>query len=847
MRARVKTPLPIDEVLGDVVRELKKAPNLVLRAPPGAGKTTRVPPAILDAGLSPGRIIMLQPRRVAARASARRIASERGGRVGDEIGYQVRHEDRTSAKTRIAVLTEGLLTRKLQGDPTLEDVSVVILDEFHERSIHADLAIAFLRELQETLRPELKIVVMSATLETSRVADYLGGARVIDSPGRTHPVTVDYLDKSDDRWPDERVVGAVKRIFRGDLGPDDGRDILCFLPGAGEIRRAESALKGVFADRADVLPLFGELDADAQDRALARGPRRKIVLATNIAETSLTIEGVTWVVDSGLAKVLRHDPARGGNALEMQRISKASADQRAGRAGRTAPGRALRLWTEGEHARMPASDAPEIARIDLAPVVMDVLAWASGDPRSFRWFEAPPPAAIDRAVETLRAIGAVAENEYKVTRKGEIIRKFPVHPRLAAIMVEAHALGVIEEGAMLAAVASERDPIKRGPESVRMEEVESSDLMVRASKVGELEASGFSFGLAARIGLDAERARAVARARDQLEDVARRALGPAPKSKLDREEATLRAVLAGYKDRVAKKREGQDERVVMVGGRGAKLAKECVVKHAPLLVVVDLDDSKKESESLVRMASAIEESWLDVTEEIVCRFNEEREAVENVARRRYLDLPLEERRATKPADPSEVERVLVEAALRNPRRALGIDEKVEAYLARIELLNTVMPELELPSRDLAELLPEVAQGKRSFAEMRKVELIPAIRAHLGYKKAAKVDELAPEKIEVPSGSMIALRYEGGAAVLAVRLQECFGMETTPRIAAGRVPVRMELLAPNYRPVQVTSDLTSFWDTTYQEVRKELRARYPKHSWPDDPREAPAVRGPRRRL
>ncbi len=846
----VAATLPIDEVLSDVLAALRRAPNLVLRAPPGAGKTTRVAPAMLDAGLvgKGERIIMLQPRRVAARASARRIAAERGTKLGDEIGYQVRHDDRTSARTRVAILTEGLLTRKLQADPTLDGVGAVILDEFHERSIHADLALAFLREIQETVRPELKIVVMSATLEIGRVAKYLGDAPVVDSPGRTHPVKVDYLDKSDDRWADEQVVSAVKRILRDEA--DDGGDVLCFLPGAGEIRRAEAALKPIVGDRMDVRPLYGEMEAEAQDRALQRGSRRKIVLATNIAETSLTIEGVTWVIDSGLAKVLRHDPARGGDRLDTLRISKASADQRAGRAGRTAPGRAMRLWTESEQAAMPFADAAEISRIDLAPVVMEVLAWSATDPRAFRWFEAPPAAGVERALETLRALGVVKKDGFAMTPLGEQVRRFPLHPRLGAIMVEAHRLGVPGEGALLTAVASERDPMKRGTST---DEVESSDLWVRGSRVGELEASGFSFSLASRIGIDAERARGIARVRDQLEDVARRVLGPAPRAPEDTESAALRAVLAGYGDRVAKRRAEGGERVVMVGGRGAKLAKESVVKAAPLMVVVELDDSKRESESLIRMASAVEEAWLAprIETKTVCFFNADRQAVETAVRRQYYDLVLSERfeRGAK-ADSEEIERVLVEAARGDLAHALTLDEEAEALMARLGFLATAMPDLELPVLDrggLALLLPEMAQGRRSFAELRQVKVAEAIKNHLGYRRAQEVDKHAPAKLPVPSGSLILLRYEPGQPpTLSVRLQEVFGMETTPRVAGGRVPVRMELLGPNHRPVQVTQDLTSFWDGTYAEVRKELRAKYPRHSWPDDPREAEAVRGPLRR-
>lgn len=801
---------------------------------------------------------MLQPRRVAARASARRIASERGGRVGDEIGYQVRFEDKTSAKTRLAVLTEGLLTRRLQSDPTLEGVGAVILDEFHERSIHADLSIALLKEIQETVRPELKIVVMSATLETKAVAEFLGGAPILDSPGRLFPIRIQHLEESDDRPIFEQASAAVKRALRAE--DDDGGDVLVFLPGAYEIRRVEESLKEAYAERPiDVLPLFGELDAAAQDRALDRTGRRKVVLATNIAETSLTIDGVTLVVDAGLARILKHDPARGGDRLETVRISRASADQRAGRAGRTAPGRVLRLWTAQEDQRLAPSEAPEIARIDLAPVLLEVLSWSASDPRNFGWYEAPRPAAMERAVELLRLLGALPKDGYKLTALGDTYRRFPLHPRLSAVLVDAHHRGASEEGALLAALASERDILRsvRDP-GARHDDVASSDLWLRAERFLELEEGRFNYGLASRIGLDADRARGVKEVRDRLLDLVNRALGPPGKLKGDAEDIARHAVLAGYPDRVGKRRAEGSDKVLLVGGRGARLAKESAVKTAELLIAIDLDDSRRSAsdpDTLIRWASAVEREWLAAVPGALARrtrhrFNPSREAVEAVEEVAYLDLVLEERIDTRGGDPEGARDVLAAAAAQDLDRALTLTGDIEELVLRIELLNRLMPDLGLPEVDRnywVGLLPELSEGKRSFADLRKVELAAELRAHLGHRKMAEIDRQAPERLSVPSGSAIRLRYEkNGPPVLSVRLQEVFGMATTPKVAGGRCAVKLELLGPNMQPVQVTQDLDSFWDRTYAEVRKELRARYPKHSWPDDPRSAPAVRGPRRR-
>lgn len=843
--------LPIDEVMPAILAAMRRSRNLVLRAPPGAGKTTRVGPAMLDAGLvgPKEKILMLEPRRVAARAAARRIAEERGGRVGDEIGYQVRFDDKTSAKTRFVILTEGLLTKKLESDQTLDGVGAVLLDEFHERSVHADLALAFLREVQETLRPELRIVVMSATLEAEPIARFLGGAEVVDTPGRIFPVKTSFLDAPDERWVDERVVSGVRRALAED---DDGGDILIFLPGVGEIRRSQEALERVFEDRFLLCPLYGDLSPEDQDRALRPGKKRKLVLATNVAETSLTIEGVTTVVDTGLVKRVFHDPARGIDRLETGRISRASADQRRGRAGRTGPGRCFRLWTESEDRRLVPHDEPELMRIDLAPVLIDVLAWGARDPAEFQWFEAPPRASLERALQVLRSLGAVEPAGFRLTDEGERLRRFPLHPRLATVLVRAHELGVASEAALVCALLGERDLVRRSkdPSRASVEAEGPSDPLHRRDLYLELESSGFSRSLAGRLNLDLGAARAVRDVERRLWELVRRELGQPPAASGDVEHLVQRALLAGFPDRVAKRREPGSNRLLMASGRGGELARESVVRSAPLMVAVEVDDSTRAgaADTLVRQASAVEEEWLEDTGEVKegsrVRWNEAREAAEAVIERRYGALVLSERRDPE-GDPEALAALLAEHAAPKLLELLG--EDAHQVLLRLELIRRHVPDLGLESIDLETLLPRLCLGLKTIAELRKLDFVAAIKDAVGYATWQRIERLAPERIGVPSGSQIRLRYEHeGPPVLSVRLQEVFGLEKTPRVADGRVAVKLELLAPNMRPVQVTQDLESFWARTYAEVRKDLRARYPRHSWPEDGRTATPERRPARR-
>ena len=711
----MQSPLPVDAYVDDIVSLVRAEKRAVILAPPGAGKTTRIPPALTVLG----RTIVLQPRRVAARALARRIAAERGWTLGEEIGWQIRFERRFSARTRLLVATEGILTARLQADPLLGDFDVVVLDEFHERSIHADLALALVKQAADS-RGDLAIVVMSATMNAQPVADFLGGARIVTIDARTHPIDIRYL-------PDVSVTAAVRDVAKTAKG-----HILCFLPGAREIERARNELA-----LPNVLPLHGSLDVDAQERALAPSSERKIILATNVAETSLTVEGVTDVVDAGLQKVMRYDAETAVDHLVTEMISLDSADQRAGRAGRTSPGRATRLWDERMLLR-PHRE-PDVRRVDLAAPVLDIIAWG-GDPRTFEWYEQPPEHRIDAALELLRRLGAIEGR--KLTDVGDRIRRMPLHPRLARVLVEG------------------------GTNAVRVCALLSEDVR----NIG----SGDALTLADSPRLD--------HAARELERFA--------KGRGD----ARRALLAGFPDRVAMRREPGSLRLLLSSGTGAVLAKESGMHDGEFLVALDVAGGQ---EALVRIASVVEREWLVPTrEDVVHSVSGDR--VRATKRVWYDQLLLRE--INVPLDPEEV-RKLTNARLR---------ERVD-------------PEL---------------QRRLAFAEL-DVDWDAIIEStgglHLPWDVQKKLDQLAPERVALPSGRTAKLDYRDDGSLLAsVKLQELFGLADTPRFGPHRTPVTFALLSPAGRPVQVTRDLRSFWTSGYQEVRRELRARYPKHPWPDDP-------------
>jgi len=842
----LKTPLPIDVVLPELVAALRASPCAVLEAPTGAGKTTRVPPALLDAGLAgAGSVLMLEPRRLAARAAARRIASERGSEVGGEIGYHVRFDRKAGARTRILVVTEGLLVRYLQDDPFLSGVGVVVFDEFHERSLHVDLALALVRRVQQEARPDLRIVVMSATLRAARIAAWLGGAPVVSSQGRVFPVDVRYLDREPDRFVDREVAAGVERA----LAETDG-DVLAFLPGVGEIRRTREAL-AVMAQRRGVRlhELYGDLPADEQDAVLRPGPQRKVILATNVAETSVTVEGVAAVVDSGLARRSRFDAGVGLDRLELVRISRSSADQRAGRAGRTRSGVCLRLWTEGTQRSMQDEDEPEIRRVDLAGPVLQLLAFGERDPRAFPWFEAPPAAALDSALALLERLGAL--DARGITDGGRVLARFGAHPRLARLLVEGHRRGAAFDAALAAAMLQERDPFLRSP-AQRGARRSDSDVVDRVRALRAFARGGSSPSAPGELNQSA--ARFVLRAAEELRRDAARALGEPARDEHD-EETTMRALVAAWPDRLARRREPGSRRGVMEGGRGVRLAEESGVVDHDLFVCVEMDGGERgeRAEALVRQASAVERAWLDpqhMREESGVRFDAATGRVRATRRTTWNGLVLDEVE-TGQASEEQVARALADAAAEDLPRFLPLDDPETAtFLARVRSLRGWIPELRLPEfgdDELRALLPEFARGCRSLADLKRKDLAAFLLEQLPWDQRRALDQDAPERLAVPSGNQIRLEYEPGRPpVLAARIQELFGLAETPRVARGRVRVVVHLLAPNGRPQQVTDDLASFWSNAYFEVRKDLRARYPRHAWPEDPWNAPPERRPRRR-
>jgi ATP-dependent helicase HrpB len=849
----VPTPLPIDAVLPDLLATLGRSPNVVLRAPTGAGKTTRVPPALLDAGLAAGRrVLMLEPRRLAARAAARRMAQERGENVGDTVGFQVRFERALGPRTRILVVTPGILLRMLHDDPYLESAGVVIFDEFHERGLESDLALGMARLVQQTVRPELRLVVMSATFAVEAVAAYLGGCPVVASEGRLHPVEIVHEARPAHRpWP----VAAAEAVEHT-LGRTRG-DLLVFLPGLQEIRQTARQLEALAGERdLAVLPLHGDLPAQQQDAALFPQPRRKVVLATNVAETSVTVEGVTGVVDTGLARVLRFDADVGLDRLQLEPISQASADQRAGRAGRTEPGVCVRLWSAASHRARAEQTEPEIRRVDLAGAVLHLLCLGEADVTRFPWLEPPRDDAVTQALALLRRLGAL--HETAVTDLGRTLARLPVHPRLGRLLVEGRRLGVAERAALAAALLSERDPFERPPDGPReSRHATRSDVLDRVEALEQYERDRRLSSPAGTLHRNA--AHFVLRARDQLLRLVRQGPPTGSRSSVPHsefrvpssEDAFLRALLAAFPDRVARRREPGGRRGLMVGGRGVKLAPASGVTEAELFLCVDVDG--RGVEALVRQASAVQRDWLppELTSATVeVAFDEATDRVAARKRWRFDDLLLEETPAALP-DGEQTAAVLAAAAAANLTKVLPPDDSdAGRYLLRVRCLREWMPELELPAfaeEDLRDLLNWLCPGRRSFAELRSGPWLEAIQGRLTHAQRQAVEREAPERLQVPSGSRLALRYEPGRPpVLAVRIQEVFGLRDTPRVAAGRVRVLLHLLAPNYRPQQVTDDLASFWANTYSQVRKELRARYPKHAWPEDPTTAPPEHRPRRR-
>jgi ATP-dependent helicase HrpB len=813
--------LPVDAVVPQL-RAALLSRNVLLVAPPGSGKTTRIPS--VAAGRVPGsQVILLEPRRLAARLAAGFIASQEGTRLGQGVGLVTRHERQVSDRSRILVMTEGVLVRRITEDPELAGVSCVLLDEFHERSVQVDLCAALLREVQQSLRPDLRVVVMSATVDPEPVRRFFEPCEVLETGGRSHPLRVEHRDLTD---PLEPV--ALARLLRGVVAepvPEGGPDVLVFLPGTPEIRRTHAALSQPPAE-ADVVQLYGEMSPQDQARALAPSRRRKILLATNVAESSVTLDGVGTVVDTGWFKSNEFDPARGVDRLQLRRISRYSAEQRAGRAARQGAGVAVRLWSS-QRALVEASPA-EIHRVDLASVLLTVLDWSGGDPAGFGWYEAPTAGRLQAGLGLLRRLGLVEPEGFRLTDRGARVRSWPIHPRWGVVIERARELGVAAAALDMAAVAEGREV-----------------LADRAALRG-LHAANDLWERARRMAADGPHLRtaAVAEARRVRRQLGQRTgVGASPPHPPPDVEARLgRALLRGFPDRVGKV--GSDAQVTLADGGRAELDPDSAAHGTAFLLALDVGVGPRGGRPRIRSAAPIEPEWLSeetdgVGEETAAEFDPRRERVEGRRRVRYGQLVLADRAA--PLDPEVGQQVLKEAAAKALDRALPLTEPVMAFWHRLRLLQAHAPELGFRApEDLRQsLLPAAVIGCTSFADLRRVDLLSLLEGEQPGVGAA-VREHLPDRIGLPSGRRATVAYRPGEPpVLTAPIQELFGMEEAPRLVMGRLVPVVELLGPNRRPIQVTRDLRGFWSRTYPEVRKELRGRYPKHHWPERPTAADA--------
>ncbi|MDR3763987.1 MAG: ATP-dependent helicase HrpB [Acidobacteriota bacterium] len=776
--------LPVDAILPEIRAALATHCNLVVEAEPGAGKTTRIPPALL--AMTGGEVVVLEPRRIAARLAARRVASEMGEPVGETVGYQVRFEEAVSPRTRLRFVTEGVLTRRLLSDGDLKNVDAVVLDEFHERHLEGDLALALLLRLQQRRlqqkRPALRLIVMSATLEAAPIAEYLDNCPIVRSPGRLFELTVRHTPYSP-RPVEELLCDAAGELLRA----SPTGDILAFLPGAAEIHRAMRQCAAL-ARRANllVLPLHGSLTPAEQDRALAPAAQRKLVLATNVAESSITVEGVTAVIDSGLARVAAYSPWSGLPVLQVARVSKASATQRAGRAARTAPGQVVRLYSEEDFLRRPEHDTPEILRSDLSQLCLDLRAMGL-HAADVAWLDAPPATAVEQAEDLLDRLGAAGEKASRLAR-------YPLPPRLARIVEESLARGVGEEGCRAAAL------LGAGVAST------SSDLLAALDAPPD-----------ARLRQHTEQLRRVAGVRHKVH-----------KPHKDTDDALLISVLAGFPDRVARLRVGKQ--VLMSSGASAEISGE--PPRYEFFVAVDAEDRRERPLPLVRMTARVEPDWLldlfaeRVREETSIVWNHKGQRVEAVNSLLYDALVIDESRGA-PRDAAAAAALLAEKALET-----GIDRFVDVDALNEFLARAAFALLDAP--DAPGALRELCAGLRSFSELKTAaeDLLPSLERRLG---AHKLHTLAPARIALPSGRQTKVHYETGKPPwIASRLQDFFGLKETPRIGPARTPVVAHLLAPNQRPVQTTADLAGFWERLYPQVRRELMRRYPRHAWPEKP-------------
>jgi len=853
------TTLPIYELESALIAGIKATGRVIVQAPTGSGKSTQIPKMLLAHGIAEDKeeIVVLQPRRLAARLLAKRVAEELKTTLGDLVGYQIRLDSKVSNKTRIRFVTEGILLRSMAFDPYLKGVKVVVFDEFHERHLYGDISLARAKQIQETTRPDLKIVVMSATLETSILKGYLAPCSMLTSQGRSFPVRIDYLKsavthESSSIW--DVACEACEQISKEATG-----DILIFMPGAYEISRTVQALQSSRNLRDYIcFPLHGELSAEAQDKAVAQYDTRKIIVSTNVAETSLTIDGVTAIIDSGLARISRFDSNRGINTLLVEKISAASADQRAGRAGRTAPGICLRLWTEKDHTQRALQELPEIKRLDLSEVVLTLKSTGIKDIVKFPWLEKPELRALEQAETLLKDLGALAvtkedkDGDSSITELGLRMLKFPVHPRYARMFIAADERGCVRSVALMAALTQGRSFLLRNVtkdcdearETLFGEEHESDFfLLMRAWRYAEQ--NNFSLDACKKMGIHAQGARQVGPLFEQFLEIAKKEnleLNEQPAAEKNRGEAIRKCVLAGFSDQLARRLDAGTLRCELVHKRKGLLARESAIQKSNLFVaseITEVGGRDGEVNVLLNLATAIEESWLkelfpnDFLDIKNVTYDLEAKRVVARKEKRFRDLILESRLSDDiPLD--KAAQILTQEVVNERIKIEAWNESVEQWIIRVNRLAEWFPELEvnvLTPSDRATLIEQICYGETSAKEVRNKEVMPTLLDWLTAEQLSVLDIYLPSNIKMANGRKATLSYtKNGPPVLSARIQELYSVEGKFSLGQGRVPVTIEVLAPNHRPIQVTDDLTRFWADIYPKIKGELSRKYPRHEW-----------------
>ncbi len=844
----VMEKLPIYEIENELVARLPAIKRVIISAPTGSGKSTQVPQMLLDRGLlGEGQVVVLQPRRLATRMLAARVASERGVKLGAEVGYQIRLENVSSPATKIKFVTEGILLRAMLSDPKLAPISTLIFDEFHERHLYGDITLGRALDIQMTARPDLQIIVMSATLAVEQLRAHLDPCAVLESQGRTHPVEIRHLAKASDAPVWDQAVEAYDELVRGGA---EG-DALIFMPGAYEISRTVQALEYAAAAKGClILPLHGELNPHDQDAAVARYDRRKIVVATNVAETSLTIDGIRMVIDGGLARIPKYDPYRGINTLLVDKISRASADQRAGRAGRTAPGVCVRLWTEREHRERPHQELPEIKRLDLAEVILTLKASGIDHVGSFRWIDPPDARSIGRALQLLSDLGALTlpsatGEEGVITPLGRRMIAFPVHPRYARMLLAGQEFGCVYQACLLAALTQGRDILLRrqggGVDERRddlLGESSVSDFFRLVRAWNYADKNGYRLDACKRLGVHAQSARQVKPLFEHFLMIARQEGLDVQARPVD-DEVIQKCILSGFSDQLARRLDEGTLRCQIVHQRRGQIARESVVKDHALLVAAEVHEIEgREISVLMNLCTAVKPEWLremfpgHFHETVAVTYSAITKRVEAERQWCFRDLVMEIKRMDAPPLDAAAD-LLAGEVVKGTLSLKQWDHGVEQWIQRVNNLAAWCPELGITAigdADRQTMIAQICYGAVSYKDIKEKDVWPVVREWLNYAQQQVLDQFCPERINLPNGRKAKVTYTPDDPFISLRIQELFGVEDALTVARGRVPLLVHILAPSQRPVQITRDLPGFWRDHYPAIKQELKRKYPKHEW-----------------